>query len=217
MSCPELALTGQIEETNISVTDNPVFHYFGYGSLVNGRTRTGAGRTWTGTLKGWKRQWRIAGQTPRGKICTLTVIAEPSSSIRGVIVEDQVHRLADLDKREWRYDRYRFSTSEFSADETRSGAVSSQSAFIYSAKQDHYRWGDDEHPILQSYVDCVLKGFLSLWGEEGVRHFVEETEGWHVPMLRDRDEPIYPRAERLTPEEAEMFDDILHNHGARWL
>lgn len=210
-------LRGSAEERTNTVADNPTFHYFGYGSLVNGRTRTRTIRAWTGTLTGWKRQWRIAGQTPRGKICTLTVTPEASSSIRSVIIEDEVHRLADLDEREWRYDRHSVSTAAFSADETQSDPVSTQAAYIYSAKQDHYRWGDDDHPILQSYVDCVLKGFLGIWGEDGVRHFVEETEGWHVPMLRDRKQPIYPRAEQLTPEEEVMFDDILHSHGARWL
>ncbi|MEP3280018.1 MAG: gamma-glutamylcyclotransferase family protein [Stappiaceae bacterium] len=193
------------------------FCYFGYGSLVNGQTRPATSSASAGILRGWKRQWRIAGQTPRGKICTLTAVPDATSSIRGVLVEEELKELADLDKREWRYNRHDFQTSDFSPDGADFNAARHQSAYIYSAKEDQYRWGDEDHPILQSYVDCVLKGFHDLWGELGVRHFVEETEGWHVPMLSDRHNPVYPRAAKLTAQESDFFDTALREIGARWL
>ena len=61
---------------------------------------------------------------------------------------------------------------------------------------------DPHDPILQSYLDAVLQGFLAEFGKEGARNFLATT-------------PIYPRAVRLSPEEQLFFDDLLQAHRAR--
>lgn len=190
------------------------FLYFGYGSLVNCDTRHPDSVAVPGRLAGWVREWRIAGKTPYGGACSLTVRPSEGHEIAGLMVREHRDGLPALDKREWRYDRLDLVHGAFRPD---ADAALEAPGFVYRAKAEHYRWGDDDHPILQSYVDCVLAGFLKHWGEAGVRHFVEATEGWHVPIRRDRDAPLYPRAV-LVPEQARVFfDDVLREADARWI
>lgn len=187
--------------------------YFGYGSLVNCDTRSPASTAVRGRLSGWVREWRIAGPTPRGGVCSLTVRPEAGTEIRGLMVSEHRAGLAALDKREWRYDRIDLAEGAFSPDET--GAAHGRGHFVYRARDEHYRWGDADHPILLSYIDCVLAGFLKHWGEAGVFHFVETTHGWHVPILDDRDSPRYPRAVTISDEARALFDEALAGVGVR--
>ncbi len=186
--------------------------YFGYGSLVNCDTRAPDSVAVRGTLRGWVREWRIAGPTPRGGVCSLTVRPDPGTDIRGLMVREHISGLAALDQREWRYDRLDLEDGTFLTDpDAPAHAVPKPMVrgFVYRAKHEHYRWGDADHPILLSYVDCVLAGFYRHWGEAGVRHFVETTHGWHVPILDDRAAPRYPRAVPLGKDLRALIDDAL--------
>ena len=88
---------------------------------------------------------------------------------------------------------------------------------VYRVKPEHEAWGDRNHPLIQSYLDCVLRGYLERWGVLGVRRFVETTAGWHVPIHNDRAAPRYRRAVRITAEEEQLFDRVLADAGAVWL
>lgn len=190
--------------------------YFGYGSLVNCDTRKADSVAVRGHLSGWVREWRIAGPTPRGGVCSLTVRPEEGTDIRGLMVSEHRDGLATLDEREWRYDRVDLGEGAFCPDaahEPHQAEPHGADSFVYRAKDAHYRWGDEDHPILLSYVDCVLAGFLKHWGEEGVRHFVETTHGWHVPILDDRDDPRYLRAVRIPDDARAFFDEALAEVG----
>ncbi|MAA98331.1 MAG: gamma-glutamylcyclotransferase [Stappia sp.] len=191
--------------------------YFGYGSLVNTRTLGEDARATAGTLSGWRREWRAwwpgtpdgAGAPAPGRVspCTLTVRRDPASAIRGVLVSEPAERLAVLDKREHRYVRVDGIGEQFRCDAQ--GAPGPGDAFLYEADSRIRRAGTDAHPILQSYLDCVLAGFLAFWGEEGVRHFLETTDGWEAPILADRSAPLYPRAQEIAPDVLARFDALL--------
>lgn len=195
--------------------------YFGYGSLVNDATRHPESVAVRGTLKGWVREWRISGETPTGRVCGLTASPKPGSEIHGVLVLDSVAELPNLDIREGRYDRHALPAEAFHvhghAEEGGDHREALSNAFVYRSKSEHYRWGDDAHPIRLSYVDCVLKGYLNHFGEEGPRHFIETTEGWHIPVLNDRRAPLYPRAITVSEEELALFDRLLRQAGVRYI
>jgi hypothetical protein len=71
----------------------------------------------------------------------------------------------------------------------------------------------DENPILLSYLDVVLQGYLHRFGVDGARAFVATTDGWHAPVIDDRAAPRYPRAQRLTGDEAAFVDTALRELG----
>ncbi len=190
--------------------------YFGYGSLVNDATRPKESRSVRGHLNGYVREWRIAGETPIGRVCGLTVSPDRETRILGVMILDAASHLPALDEREWRYDRHDLHHQAFDAHHEANGH-NPANAFVYRAKQAYYRWGDDDHPIVQSYVDCVLKGYLEHFGEAGVQHFVDTTSGWHIPMKADREDPIYARAVQLDDAEYRLFDAVLAAAGVRYV
>ncbi|WP_209003796.1 gamma-glutamylcyclotransferase family protein [Labrenzia sp. CE80] len=190
--------------------------YFGYGSLVNVATLGSATVVQPGTLTGWVREWRIRGANMQGQgVCALSVAPEATTSIRGVSAREPKAGLEKLDKREGRYHRIDGVGSAFRCDAE--GKPGDEAMFLYQSKPEHYGWGCAENPILQSYVDCVLAGFHAFWGEEGIRHFIETTRGWHVPILADRNAPVYPRAVLLQPEVQEMIDDHLADQKVTFL
>ncbi|NVK34977.1 MAG: gamma-glutamylcyclotransferase [Rhodobacteraceae bacterium] len=189
--------------------------YFGYGSLVNVNTLSPQAKAQPGTLRGWVREWRIISFNAEGQgVCSLTVTPSAEHSIRGVSVREPASGLGKLDKRENGYNRINGVGDTFSHDPIdgldASDSLGAPDLFLYRAKPENYTWGCEQNPILQSYVDCVLAGFYAFWGEDGVDHFIETTRGWdRVPVLQDRENPIYPRAVVLEKPFLEMIDRKL--------
>jgi len=182
--------------------------YFGYGSLVNDRTRPAGGAAARASLAGFRRSWRVRG----GTACALTVVADPASCVRGVVVTEPAGNLAALDAREARYRRTLAAEGTLAHDD---GSAAPPQVHYYAVTPAHDGPGDRACPILLSYVDCVLQGFLDHWGEAGVAHFVETTDGWDVPVLDDRAAPLYPRAQPLSGRERAIVDAALATAGAR--
>lgn len=188
------------------------FRYFGYGSLINDKTRPPNISAEKAVLHGWRREWRVTGQLKtswgaKHNVCALSVRRDASCSIAGILVEEPMDNLANLDRREARYDRFPVDVNQ---------GVVTQKAFVYQASSAHAQWGSDEAPICLSYIDCVLQGVLHHFGEEGLANFFQTTDGWHVPILNDRDQPIYPRAIELNHVEVELIDAKLKAYDVCW-
>lgn len=88
---------------------------------------------------------------------------------------------------------------------------------IYAFRDGHHAAPTDESPLLLSYIDVVVQGYLREFGPEGVRHFFETTEGWHAPIINDRAAPIYPRHQILNDEERAFVDAGIAAVGGRLL
>lgn len=186
--------------------------YFGYGSLVNVDTIPANAEVTPGKLTGWLREWRVCGQGEDGQgRCALTVRREEGAEIWGVMAREPRTRLADLELREQRYVKVESVGVAFRCEALQQPGP--EDLFLFQAAPEHLRWGCDIHPILQSYLDCVLAGFFRTWGEQGIDHFLNTTDGWHVPVLQDRGRPHYPRKVSLDPELAELIDEKLNAHG----
>ncbi|WP_305985092.1 gamma-glutamylcyclotransferase family protein [Roseibium sp. MMSF_3544] len=182
--------------------------YFGYGSLVNLDTIPANAEATPGKLRGWVREWRVCGMGQNGQgRCALSVREDPDKEIWGVMVREPRSRLEDLEKREKRYRKVEAVGEAFRCEaEQKQGP---DDLFVFVAAPEHHRWGTEDHPILQSYLDCVLAGFFRFWGEDGIEHFLESTDGWHVPVLRDRHRPAYPRAVSLPDMVIGAIDEAM--------
>jgi hypothetical protein len=179
--------------------------FFGYGSLVNRRTH-GYAAAQPARVSGWRRAWR---KSPLRDRCFLTVVPAPDDYIEGLIAAVPGADWAALDAREHAYARHDVSHA------TQHDAGRPLDVAIYAIPEGaHYDPGDD-NPVLLSYIDVVVQGFLAEFGRDGMRHFFETTEGWHVPVLDDRAAPIYDRAQRLTDEERDAVDEGIARVGAR--
>ena len=184
--------------------------YFGYGSLVNRNTRPETETFEVATLAGWRRAWGHAVQDERARdisgwpkldqpalgYTVLTVEPLSNSRIDGVQVGIDAAELPSLDARERGYTRHSVCS-----------AMSTDPIAIYVSNSAHVKRACSDYPLLQSYVDCVMAGYLTVFGWEGVGRFVQSTVGWSAPMLQDRSAPLYPRAVNLSKELLANFDE----------
>ncbi len=191
----------------------PYVAYFGYGSLVNRATlRTDIVDLIPARLNGWRRFWRPRPDMPGFPAALLTVRRETGAFCDGVVVVDRAENLVAVDAREARYRRVELMPADLQI----SGRLPDDCPiFVYEADLDL-----PAHPepplILQSYLDAVMQGFLAVHGEEGLRRFIAETEGFDTPIHADRDVPVYPRAVMLSPRERAIFDQFSAEHGLRY-
>jgi hypothetical protein len=128
-----------------------------------------------------------------------------------LLVFDKPGNLAAVDRREARYRRITLTRDALEAD---TQLPDDFTAYVYVAQTElpPHR----EPPIiLQSYLDAVMQGFLTEHGEAGLRRFVAETADFHIPVLRDRARPRYPRHVTLSVAETGLFDGLLDEIGAR--
>lgn len=171
--------------------------FFGYGSLVNRATQDYPGVR-RATVTGWRRAWRHTGARD---VAFLTAVPAPGARIDGLLAEVPGGDWAALDAREWAY--------------IRTPAEPDRPAQIYHIPADFHAAPSGHHPILLSYLDVVVQGYLAEFGEQGVARFFDTTDGWDAPILDDRAAPRYPRAQRLHPEETGLVDAMLRAVGAK--
>ncbi len=178
-------------------------YVFGYGSLVNRRTHDYV-NAHPARIDGWRRAWRhVVGR----KVAFLTAVPDADSSIDGLIASVPRTAWDALDQREHSYDRALAQDVAHSLGDT-------ARVHIYHAPPERHVPASGLHPVLLSYVDVVVQGYLNEFGTAGVQRFFETTDGWDAPVLDDRRAPIYPRHQALKPEELEVSNFWLNEVGA---
>lgn len=192
--------------------------YFGYGSLVNRTTlRTEYIDAIPARLSGWKRCWRprpsgdpIDGS---GLSSLLSARRHHGHAIEGLLVYDSLDNLPAVDLREATYDRVAVNLENL---ELTDRVPDECPVYIYEAHTNTAPH-DPGDPILQSYLDAVMQGFMHEFGETGVRAFLHSTDGFERPVRMDRHEPVYPRAVELPDHQRELFDGLLVEKGVTFV
>jgi len=177
------------------MNDFPHF-VFGYGSLICSKSRaitapTVADRkTIPVTVKGVERTW--AKKSVRG-YTSMGVRFQEGAECVGVLVPVNNKELEQFDEREIGYDRYELRAEDISPlkflDEARY-----ENTFLTNChmKPPHV-WvyvqkimipANPDFPIVQSYLDIILRGCLSI-SEEFTHEFMKSTKGWHPSELLD--------------------------------
>lgn len=174
-------------------------YFFGYGSLVNRKTHDfeDAHRA---RLRGWRRIWRHTNLRP---VAYLTVVPDASAEIDGLIAHVPNDDWAALDYRERAYDR------QAVCDHVSHPKDDPISVSVYTVPYEKHGSPPHEHPLLLSYIDVVVQGYLHQFGEAGVAAFFDSTSGWSAPVINDREAPIYPRHQTLSQDETQLVDDFL--------
>ena len=179
--------------------------FFGYGSLVNRETHTFSEAA-PARLRGWRRVWRHTRLRP---VAYLTVVPDPSAEIDGLIAAVPGADWAALDMRERAYARLP-AHHQVNHDLSHAPQIAH-----YAIPEGRHGTPDATCPVLLSYVDVVVQGYLREFGEAGVRRFFDTTDGWDAPVLDDRDAPRYPRHRVLSRDERALVDDHLSDRGVR--
>lgn len=180
-------------------------YFFGYGSLVNCATHDFTDAH-AARLAGWRRVWRHTDLRP---VAFLTVVPDPGSEIEGLIAPVPGADWAALDRREAAYLRAP------AADQVRHDLPHRPEIAVYTIPEGRHGAPDAARPVLLSYLDVVVQGYLREFGEDGVRRFFETTHGWDAPILDDRAAPRYPRHLPLSADERALTDSHLARLDAR--
>lgn len=193
------------------MANHPIY-YFGYGSLVNRDTRPVGEAAWNARLTGWRRVWdhRVPATDDRVGCTSLSIqpTDRAQDGIDGVIVALERDDLPELDAREAGYERLELASSLFvlSADCPPTDTVHVYRSLCSTP-------ADQQHPVLRSYVDCVLAGYQARYGSEGLNHFVSTTDGWPDTLRDDRAQPLYPRAVAIDEGQTTLFETRLASVG----
>ena len=179
-------------------------YFFGYGSLVNQATHDFANPQ-PARIKGWRRAWRHTDLRP---VAFLTAIPDPDCEIEGLIAHVPHGDWDALDQREWAYERI-LVTKTVSHALTHDVEIA-----IYAVEEGLHTAPTERYPILLSYLDVVVQGYLRQYGSDGADRFFATTEGWEAPILNDRADPRYPRHQQLSTSDKQFIDDRLANIGA---
>jgi len=178
--------------------------FFGYGSLVNRATHAyGGGQP--ARLHGWRRAWRA---TDARAVAYLTIVPDAGAVIDGLMAPVPGGDWAALDRREAAYDR-------LDGQDVRHDAPARPGVSVYAIGAGRSRAASRGQPVLLSYLDVVVQGFLAEFGPAGVARFFASTDGWDTPILNDRAAPRYPRAQVLSAHDRRLVDDWLGTVGAR--
>ncbi|MEO0544652.1 MAG: gamma-glutamylcyclotransferase family protein [Pseudomonadota bacterium] len=181
--------------------------YFGYGSLVNPAThRTPVLGYVPARLRGWRRSWVARPDWDEAQPLSL-LSASPSNAdhmLDGLLVFDHKSSLPSLDEREAGYQRHAISVDALHIE---IDVPNELPIFIYEA----FPAADDAANglILQSYLDAVLQGFDQMHGKGAISRFVDTTDNFHTPILKDRTLPRYPRSVELTGDQKASIDATL--------
>lgn len=171
--------------------------FFGYGSLVNLATHSYADPR-PAQLQGWRRIWR---STQLSSAAFLSIEPADDITIDGIVARVPGADWVALDTREIAYLR-RDVTHQIDDTDAPTAA--------YQVNPEHHI-SHMKHPILRSYLDVVVQGYLTHFDTDGVAAFFETTTGWDHPVLDDRAAPIYPRHQVLRPSETAIVDHYITN------
>lgn len=180
-------------------------YFFGYGSLVNAKTHDYA-ETEPAQLKGWRRMWR---KTHMREAAYLTIVPDATCEIDGLVARVASDQWTELNERERAYARLN-ARAQIAC----SLPTETPLAIFSIAKGKHFA-PDEQSPVLLSYIDVVVQGFLEVFGEKGVERFFETTGGWEAPVRNDRSDPIYKRHQTLEPKQINLVDAMLQRVDAK--
>jgi len=181
-------------------------YFFSYGSLVNRATHEAVGEARHARLRGWRRMWR---HTPLRPVAYLTAVPDPGTQIDGLVATVPGADWRGLDAREHAYRRVMVSG------QVEHGLEGAAIVATYTIPDGMHGPANEIHPILLSYIDTVVQGYLAEFGPGGVRAFFATTSGWDAPVFDDRGAPRYRRHRPCTDAERALTDALLAGVGAR--
>eukprot|EP00529_Nitzschia_sp_RCC80_P007269 CAMPEP_0113493324 /NCGR_PEP_ID=MMETSP0014_2-20120614/28534_1 /TAXON_ID=2857 /ORGANISM="Nitzschia sp." /LENGTH=1368 /DNA_ID=CAMNT_0000387185 /DNA_START=104 /DNA_END=4210 /DNA_ORIENTATION=- /assembly_acc=CAM_ASM_000159 len=191
---------------------------------------------------GYERKWNFrstTGFTALG-VCpattTTTATTKEGEDINGVLFRVQHSMIPDFDRREVGYKKVAIPLKFLTFDEDKEDHGNSHDAsrsakytnlmhrlnksdiqetdniWIYVPLQDYSKPADENHPLLQSYVDTVLQGCLEWGGQTMAEDFIRTTGGWSTYFLNDTPSSRRPW---LFRKDYTVIDNLLKKHAAK--
>ncbi|KAL7466089.1 hypothetical protein ACHAXS_006381, partial [Conticribra weissflogii] len=140
---------------------------------------------------------------------------DEGSDINGVLFRIPLSELPDFDRREAGYRRVAIPHRHlrFPPEQHRGlDVLPTEPMYVYVPLPSHALLPDENHPLLQSYVDTVLQGCLEWGGLRMAERFVRTTGGWSPYFLNDTPSSRRPWMFR---KQYDVIDGLLERHSGR--
>ena len=176
-------------------------YIIGYGSLMEKESRMRTNKSAKNVkpiiVKDFKREW--GHRSNRYKITFLTVSKKKNAQINAVYYPLSIKGIIKLDKREKSYCRIKLNNEKLLFFKKKIN-LKNKNFWIYAANPKKIIIPDNQHPIVQSYVDIFLNGCFQIQDKFKINNFailcVDTTYGWSKNWVNDR---INPRRPFLVP------------------
>ncbi|XJO73775.1 hypothetical protein BDV3_004702 [Batrachochytrium dendrobatidis] len=200
---PDSGLINKLKP-KIDPNDTSRHYVFGYGSLINHKSRL---RTFSEptvafpvSVKGLRRSWSYRCSRRHYTAVAVKRCSDPSVKTNGVLIpiNHPVNDLALLDDREKDYVRSIISLDdiEFYSESHKQQLISPTLygqrvvIWLYEDPTGHISTAKTHTPCIhcpipQSYIDCMISGCLE-FGIHFAQQFVASTDGWEGTWLDDR-------------------------------
>ena len=209
-------------------------YIFGFGSIINTSTHSPWLKDLPGKTSlpgilcdvkasfGYERQWNYRSSTGFTALGIVEITNPNDDASHGMGINGVAYRVSKdmipfFDKREVGYERVQVPLHqlEFPHHGTEQKepltVTSADRVWIYIPLPSNRMTADENHPILQSYVDTVLQGCLE-WGGEPMAHkFVLSTSGWSTYFLNDTPSSRRPW---LFRKDYDIIDNLLKANAA---
>jgi len=156
--------------------------FVGYGSLVNRRTHDHE-TVYPTRLRGWRRMWR---KTNLREAAFLTVVPDLDCEIDALVAAVDSQDWQVLDQREAAYGKHA------ARHQIEAPLPDDADVVVYAIEEGRHHPPDSHSPVLLSYIDVVVQGYLHVFGPEGVT-----------------------RHQQLSDAETALVDDMLSQVGVR--
>lgn len=158
---------------------------------------------------GYKRKWNFRSTTGFTALGVVRVSEDDASNINGVLYKVPREEMPNFDRREAGYEKIEVPLNFM---EIQPGAFSlgqHDKIWLYVPLPSQTMDADENHPLLQSYVDTVLQGCLEWGGQSFAEEFLVTTGGWSSFYLNDTPSSRRPW---LFRKQYATIDQLLSKH-----
>ncbi len=192
-------------------------YIFGYGSLLSSASRFQTLQEEVKaiplTLFGYKRSWNTRASQLGGGITFLGLEPVENSFCNGIVFPVDEEQFVRLAKREAGYQQVELPIEAFQwADPSNSLDIKTVTTFCFVSENRP----DNEHPIVQSYLDLCLEGCIELENDfdcikegQATEDFIKLTDGWSRYWINDR---IHARRPWVHTPLAGQIDRAIRQH-----
>ena len=134
----------------------------------------------------------VSGFTALG-VSKISDDKDEAKDMNGVLFQVTQSMIPEFDRREIGYEKVRIpleyldfkSNSNVNNDDWHKNLGPDDRLWLYVPLSTHNKPADENHPLIQSYVDTVLQGCIEWGGETFAELFIQTTGGWSTYFLND--------------------------------
>jgi hypothetical protein len=165
---------------------------------------------------GYKREWNFRSFTGFTALGVVPAV-DDANDINGVLFQVSSSEISNFDRREVGYEKVVVPVKFIKFHPEVSGTTAqtildlrpNKKIWLYVPIPSQNMHADENHPLLQSYVDTVLQGCLMWGGEDMAEEFILTTSGWSCFYLNDTPSSRRPW---LFRKQYATIDDLLSRH-----